>query len=98
MLPVVQAALGDKFLTTAAPMTAQVGSGALPADGLPSFGLRVERKRGARSSLQGLEARLRELPRPVIGRIADRALWLDLRCLEAADEAEFIAQWSELGR
>jgi L-seryl-tRNA(Ser) seleniumtransferase len=98
VLPVVQAAFGDEFQTTAAPMTAQVGSGALPADQLPSFGLRVERKLGARSSLQGLEARLRELPRPVIGRIADRALWLDLRCLEAGDEAEFTAQWSELGR
>ncbi len=98
VLPVVQAAFGDEFQITAAPMTAQVGSGALPADQLPSFGLRVERKLGARASLQGLEARLRELPRPVIGRIADRALWLDLRCLEAGDEAEFTAQWSELGR
>jgi L-seryl-tRNA(Ser) seleniumtransferase len=28
----------------------------------------------------------------VIGRIADGALWLDLRCLEEADEAAFIAQ------
>jgi L-seryl-tRNA(Ser) seleniumtransferase len=32
------------------------------------------------------------LPRPVIGRIADDALRLDLRCLEAADEAAFLAQ------
>jgi L-seryl-tRNA(Ser) seleniumtransferase len=98
VLPVVQAAFGDEFQTTAAPMTAQVGSGALPADQLPSFGLRVEQSHGRRSSLQGLEARLRGLPRPVIGRIADRALWLDLRCLESGDEAEFMAQWSELGR
>jgi L-seryl-tRNA(Ser) seleniumtransferase len=75
-----------------------VGSGALPADQLPSFGLRVQQSRGKRSSLQGLEARLRQLPRPIIGRIADRALWLDLRCLETGDEAEFTAQWSALGR
>jgi L-seryl-tRNA(Ser) seleniumtransferase len=96
--PAVQAAFGDAFTVKPTPMTSQVGSGALPADQLPSFGLRVEQLRGKGSSLRGLEARLRQLPRPVIGRIADRSLWLDLRCLESADEIEFTAQWSELGR
>ena len=86
--PAVQAALGDAFAVTPSAMTSQVGSGALPADQLPSFGLRVEQARGKRSGLQGLEASLRKLPRPVIGRIADGALWLDLRCLERGDEAD----------
>ena len=98
LLPVVQAAFGDGFQVVATPMTSQVGSGALPAEHLPSFGLRAQQSGGRRSSLDKLEARLRELPRPIIGRIADRALWLDLRCLEFNDEAEFIAQWSALGR
>jgi L-seryl-tRNA(Ser) seleniumtransferase len=98
LLPAVQAAVGEAFEVAATPMTSQVGSGALPADRLPSFGLRVGKSRAKRSSLDRLETLLRELPRPIIGRIADQALWLDMRCLEVADEAEFTAQWSAFGR
>ncbi len=98
LLPAVQEAFGDAFDVAASPMASQVGSGALPADRLSSFGLRVQTSRGRRASLQRLEAMLRELPRPVIGRIADKALCLDLRCLETGDEAEFTAQWRAFGR
>jgi L-seryl-tRNA(Ser) seleniumtransferase len=98
LLPAVQAAFGEAFEVAATAMTSQVGSGALPADRLPSFGLRVAKSQTKRSSLNRLEAMLRELPRPIIGRIADQALWLDMRCLEVADEAEFSAQWSAFGR
>ena len=34
----------------------------------------------------------------VIGRIAEKALWLDLRCLEAEDEETFAAQWRVVPR
>ena len=98
LLPALQAAFGDAFGVVATPMTSQVGSGAMPADRLPSFGLRVFKSRAKRSSLNRLEAMLRELPRPVIGRLADDALWLDLRCLEVIDEVEFTAQWSAFRR
>lgn len=94
LLPLLQAALGARYAAETAPMFSQIGSGALPEDTLPSFGLRirpVEAKRAGRH-IQRLEAALRELPRPVIGRIADDALWLDLRCLEAKDETDFTAQ------
>jgi L-seryl-tRNA(Ser) seleniumtransferase len=98
LLPVVQAALEEAYEVTAESMTSQIGSGALPVDRLPSYGLCVRKAAGSRGSLTRLEAQLRELPRPVIGRMADKTLWLDLRCLEAADETEFIVQWNFLHR
>lgn len=87
LTPVLQAALGAGFVVTVAPCRSQIGSGALPVDLLPSWALSV-----AGRGLAGLAARLRALPTPVIGRIAEDRLWLDLRCLEAADEAVFTAQ------
>jgi len=70
----------------------QVGSGALPVDTLPSAGLRITGAGG--DAPQRLSARLRALPVPVIGRIHDGALLLDLRCLDE-DEA-LLATLAEL--
>ena len=96
--PVLQAALGAAYDVAVVPMFSQIGSGALPVDQLPSCGLQVRPATGARNAraLARLEAALRGLPRPVIGRIGDNALWLDLRCLEESDEAAFAAQWQDL--
>lgn len=69
----------------------QIGSGALPLDTLPSaalFATPDTKRKGA--ALDALSERLRKLPIPVIGRIHDDALMLDLRCLD--DEAAFRAQ------
>ena len=98
LLPLVQAALGETYVATVSSMNSQIGSGALPVDRLPSYGLCVRKSPGKRGSLPRLEAELRQLPRPIIGRIAEKALWLDMRCLEAADEAEFVAQWDSADR
>ena len=98
MQPIVQQAVGAAYEVSNAPMSSQIGSGALPVDRLPSHGLTVRPAGGKRGGLDRLEARLRALPRPVIGRIADKTLWLDLRCLEPSEEPEFIAQWSALAR
>ena len=79
--------------------SSQIGSGALPVDLLPSAALVLTpsaKARGAGAALKKLEQRLRDLPIPVLGRINDGALWLDLRCLE--DEAEFLAQLGNEGR
>ncbi|MGO4440562.1 L-seryl-tRNA(Sec) selenium transferase [Rhizobium sp. RAF56] len=70
----------------------QVGSGALPVDTLPSAGLRILGERG--TNLERLAAALRALARPVIGRLGDGALILDLRCL--ADEAGFLESLSQV--
>ena len=94
--PIVQRALGAAYQVRDEPMSSQIGSGALPVAQLPSHGLVVRAVKARRGSLDRLEAALRALPRPVIGRAADKALWLDLRCLEASDEEAFEAQWSEL--
>ena len=77
-------------------MLSQIGSGSLPVDRLPSAGL-VFRPVGRGSGVLGkLEAALRGLPVPVIGRIADKALHLDLRCLAPADEARFLNQFARM--
>ena len=96
LLPRVQAALGEAYAVTPSPMSSQIGSGALPADHLPSYGLCVRTAAGRRGSVTRLEVQLRQGARPIIGRCADKALWLDLRCLEPGDETEFLAQWHGL--
>ncbi|KVD05668.1 L-seryl-tRNA(Sec) selenium transferase [Burkholderia ubonensis] len=96
--PALQAALGSGYAVGVEAMFSQIGSGALPVDQLPSAGLVVrtpDGKRGGRALAQ-LEKRLRGWPRPVLGRIADGALRLDLRCLEAVDEVAFVAQCARI--
>jgi L-seryl-tRNA(Ser) seleniumtransferase len=41
--------------------------------------------RGRGAALKRLAADLRGLPLPIIGRVQDDALWLDLRCLDDMD-------------
>ena len=91
---VVQQAVGDAYRVEAVAMFSQIGSGAMPVDQLASYGLVLRHAGTGRPgrALQRLEVWLRSLPRPVIGRIVQDALWLDLRCLEAADEAGFTTQ------
>jgi L-seryl-tRNA(Ser) seleniumtransferase len=69
------------------PCRSQIGSGALPVDMLPSAAVSIGGK-----SLESIAEFLRGRPRPVLGRIARGRLVLDCRCLEANDEAAFIAQ------
>ena len=67
----------------------RIGSGALPVDTRPSAGVALRPPSGAgggrRASgrrVEELAAALRALPLPVVGRIREGALVLDLRCLD----------------
>lgn len=73
--------------------TAQVGSGAAPAATLPSFALAI-----TGGPLEQLAHAMRQLDEPVIGRIGDGALLLDLRCLPARQEPALLAALSGLAR
>ncbi|WP_455554840.1 L-seryl-tRNA(Sec) selenium transferase [Comamonas sp.] len=100
LVPQLQAALGEAWVVETAPMNSQIGSGALPVENLPSWGLKLYPASGKQAGRQltQLEARLRALPRPVIGRLHDDALWLDLRCLEAHMQPQFEQQLSKLAK
>lgn len=82
LLPRVEAALGKDYRVEVVECASQIGSGALPLDTLASAGLAFRAVDGSGRALDRLAAVLRSLPVPVIGRIADGALLLDLRCLE----------------
>jgi L-seryl-tRNA(Ser) seleniumtransferase len=92
--PQLAAALGPAYRVVTAPLLSQIGSGALPLEVLPSHGFRIGVAAGARAgtSIERLGRRLRALPRPIIGRTADGALWLDLRCLDDREETAFATQ------
>ena len=72
----------------------QIGSGSLPTERLDSFAvvIRPVNNKQIGAKLKTLGTALRMLPVPVIGRTHENALWLDVRCLEKADENKFISQ------
>ena len=99
LLPALQQALAGWPVAVAdAPAASQIGSGSLPVDRLASWALTVHPATRKTGVLHEIEAALRGLPLPVIGRIADGALRLDLRCLDVADEADFAGQLAQLAR
>ncbi|QJD58059.1 L-seryl-tRNA(Sec) selenium transferase [Pseudomonas sp. gcc21] len=91
--PAMQLWAGEAFSVTSEPVMGQIGSGALPVEQLPSQALVLSpmaRKREANRSLQSVQKALRSLPIPIIGRINDGRLILDLRCLD--EESELLDQ------
>ncbi|TCW33582.1 L-seryl-tRNA(Sec) selenium transferase [Gulbenkiania mobilis] len=83
--PQLASVLGPCFAVAVEPCLSQIGSGSLPVDSLPSLALTVAPVSGRGGALTALADALRALPRPVLGRLAEGRLWLDLRCLEDAE-------------
>lgn len=89
LLPAVGAALkGLNLSAGAAPVLSQIGSGSLPVERLPSVALSFSglNRTGERQVIL-LERKLRASPMPVIGRMQDKTLLLDLRCLRPDQES-----------
>lgn len=100
--PAVAQAVGARAQVQVLPCRSQIGSGSLPVDRLPSacvaIGPPAGTKRAGRLPERLAEA-LRALPLPVIGRIEDGRLLLDVRCLDGVEaEAAFTAQIGALAQ
>jgi L-seryl-tRNA(Ser) seleniumtransferase len=92
--PLLADTLAPRYTVAVVDLLGQIGSGSLPVERLPSAGLAIaahnNTTRRSGRALDELAAALRRLPQPVIARIADDRLLLDLRCLD--DDAALVSQ------
>lgn len=78
LLPILQAALGKEFSLNLADSTSQIGSGALPTEGIPTKVIAIEHPAiGAERIAQ----KFRQAKPPILGRIKDDRFLLDLRAI-----------------
>lgn len=78
----IEQRFGDKLRVSVRETTAEVGGGSLPDVTLPSFSVRLEPHS---CPTHELEQALRRISKPVIGRLADNALWWDPRTLQPGE-------------
>jgi L-seryl-tRNA(Ser) seleniumtransferase len=85
VLPIIAAALEGHAQVRVVETHSQIGSGALPLDQLPSAAIELTPLDSSDSALRKLADTFRELPLPVIGRLQDGRMLLDLRTLDDPD-------------
>ena len=78
LLPKVQAVLGGEFQIGLEESTAQIGSGAMPTEELPTVVVTIAHKK---LSANAIAQKFRAADPPIIGRISDDRFLLDLRCI-----------------
>jgi L-seryl-tRNA(Ser) seleniumtransferase len=78
LLPKLQATLGAEFRIQLDDSTAQIGSGALPTEELPTVVVSVAHPK---LSANAIARKFREADPPIIGRIKDDRFLLDLRTI-----------------
>ena len=83
VVPLLQQRLGDGFVITVEDTKAQIGSGTLPEEEIPSRAIAI---RHATTLAEKIAARFRASDPPILGRIHDGAFLLDLRGIFAAEE------------
>jgi L-seryl-tRNA(Ser) seleniumtransferase len=88
LVPELRRALGDAYRVSLEPSTSQVGSGALPAEELPTCVIVLE---SDAAPAERLAAQFRAARPPIIGRIQDGRFLLDLRTIERSDD--LIPRW-----
>jgi L-seryl-tRNA(Ser) seleniumtransferase len=76
------------------PARALFGGGTSPEKTFPSRALAVSH---GRIAVGELAARLRGRPVPIVGRVEEERLWLDLRSTAPEEDSEIVAALSELG-
>ncbi|MBE2899018.1 L-seryl-tRNA(Sec) selenium transferase [Pasteurellaceae bacterium 20609_3] len=81
----LQEKLQQDYDIAVTPSLAQMGSGSQPEFTLASVAVTVAPRSGNHSDLMQLVRSLKQLSQPIIGRIEQQKLWLDLRSLASLD-------------
>ncbi|HJF73586.1 MAG TPA: L-seryl-tRNA(Sec) selenium transferase [Gallibacterium anatis] len=79
LLQALQSKLGDRFDLMIELCDAQIGSGAQPMTKIASLAVTLQAKSAKSEDLYQLITMLKALSQPIIGRVENNKLWLDLR-------------------